>query len=242
MHQIDLSTSFTQNDPPMSVTQNDPPMSVTQNDPPTSVTQNNPSTSATQNDPPGVNQSDPSTSVHKGLVCDICNKVYKHHGSLHHHMKRMHKSNRPQTTGSETILCKEAECSFHCRDLAQLRQYLSLEHGIEMMTDSSLELKAKEKLLWHTTTATEELFSNQNVEVSITLNHKAHLEWMLIALQPCDMHARHLLEYTILVEVCHSHYGHTQTLGHDRLPEVARQRISGQLAQGVTFDGILNWR
>ena len=63
---------------------------------------------------------------------------------------------------------------------------------------------------------------------------------MLIALQPCDMHARHLLEYTILVEVCHSHYGHTQTLGHDRLPEVARQRISGQLAQGVTFDGILN--
>ena len=105
MHQIDLPTSFTQNDPPTSVTQNDPPTNVTQN------------------------------------------KVYKHHGSLHHHMKRMHKSNRPQTTGSETILCKEAECSFHCRDLAQLRQYLSLEHGIEMMTDSSLELKAKEKLL-----------------------------------------------------------------------------------------------
>ena len=51
---------------------------------------------------------------------------------------------------------------------------------------------------------------------------------------------RHLHEHTILVEVCHSHYGHTQTLGHLRLPEVARQRTSGQLAQGVTVKRILD--
>ena len=50
----------------------------------------------------------------------------------------------------------------------------------------------------------------------------------------------HLLEHTILVEVCHSRYGHTQTLGHLRLPEVARQKLSGQLAQGVTFERILD--
>ena len=79
--------------------------------------------------------SDPRTGVHKGLICGICNEVYKHRGSLHHHMKRVHKSDKPHTTGSESILCKEAECSFHCRHLAQLRQHLSLQHGIEMMTE-----------------------------------------------------------------------------------------------------------
>ena len=47
----------------------------------------------------------------------------------------------------------------------------------------------------------------------------------------------YLHEHTIMVEVCHSHYGHTQTLGHLRSPEVARQRICGQLAQGVTLKG-----
>ena len=99
------------------------------------VTQNDPPKSVTQNDPPSMNQSNPRTSAHKGLVCNICNKVYKHRGSLHHHMKRVHKNDKSHTTGSESILCKEAGCSFHCRHLAQLRQHLSLEHGIEMMTE-----------------------------------------------------------------------------------------------------------
>ena len=47
----------------------------------------------------------------------------------------MHKNDKSHTTGSESIPCKEAGCSFHCRHLAQLRQHLSLEHGIEMMTE-----------------------------------------------------------------------------------------------------------
>ena len=45
---------------------------------------------------------------------------------------------------------------------------------------------------------------------------------------------------SILVEVCHSHYGHSQTLGHLRLPDTTRQRIAGQLAQGVSFERILD--
>ena len=133
--QNDSPTSITQNDLPTNVNPSDPPTSVTQNDSPMSITHNDSTTSVTQNDPPAVNQSDPRTGVHKGLICGICNKVYKHRGSLHHHMKRVHKSDKPHTTGSESILCKEAECSFHCRHLAQLRQHLSLEHGIEMMTE-----------------------------------------------------------------------------------------------------------
>ena len=50
-------------------------------------------------------------------------------------MKQVHKNDKSHTTGSESILSKEAGCSFHCRHLAQLRQHLSLEHGLEMMTE-----------------------------------------------------------------------------------------------------------
>jgi len=45
---------------------------------------------------------------------------------------------------------------------------------------------------------------------------------------------------SILVEVCHSHYGHSQTSGHLRLPDTTHQRIAGQLAQGVSFERILD--
>ena len=284
--QNDSPTSITQNDLPTNVNPSDPPTSVTQNNAPMSITHNDSTTSVTQNDPPAVNQSDPRTGVHKGLICGICNKVYKHRGSLHHHMKRVHKSDKPHTTGSESILCKEAECSFHCRHLAQLRQHLSLEHGIEMMTEKKT-FKSDEGMCQQCMHVNERLseivplptefmewkeeyekdtkssftkvtgvkgkgettltyyYCNRSVFFQTKSAGKRHLKSQ--GSSKINAHCtaalivtHHLLEHTILVEVCHSHYGHTQTLGHLRLPEVARQKISGQLAQGVTFERILD--
>ena len=40
--------------------------------------------------------------------------------------------------------------------------------------------------------------------------------------------------------VCHTHYAHESRLGHIRLSEEDRLKIAGKLAQGVTFDKILD--
>lgn len=42
------------------------------------------------------------------------------------------------------------------------------------------------------------------------------------------------------VSVCKTHYGHTCSLGHTRLSESDRLTIVGQLAQGITFERILD--
>ena len=44
----------------------------------------------------------------------------------------------------------------------------------------------------------------------------------------------------IQVRVCHTHYGHSKSLGHLNLTTKDRQQIAGKLAQGVSFDKILN--
>ncbi len=45
---------------------------------------------------------------------------------------------------------------------------------------------------------------------------------------------------TLHVTICHTHYGHSQALGHLRLPQADRLKIGGQLAQGVEFGRILD--
>ena len=45
-------------------------------------------------------------------------------------VKRVHKAEKSYETG--LIMCKEMDCTFHCRHLTQLRQHLSIDHGIEM--------------------------------------------------------------------------------------------------------------
>ena len=44
----------------------------------------------------------------------------------------------------------------------------------------------------------------------------------------------------VQVKVCHTHYGHSKSLGHLNLSIADRQQIAGKLAQGVSFDQILN--
>ena len=45
---------------------------------------------------------------------------------------------------------------------------------------------------------------------------------------------------SVKAEVCHTHYAHETRLGHIRLSEEDRVKIAGKLAQGVTFDKILD--
>ena len=45
---------------------------------------------------------------------------------------------------------------------------------------------------------------------------------------------------SVKAEVCHAHYAHETRLGHIRLSEEDRVKIAGKLAQGVTFDKILD--
>ena len=40
--------------------------------------------------------------------------------------------------------------------------------------------------------------------------------------------------------MCHTHYGHSKSLGHLNLTTEDRQQIAGKLAQGVSFEKILN--
>ena len=47
-------------------------------------------------------------------------------------------------------------------------------------------------------------------------------------------------EKCIQVEVCNTHYGHNQDIGHLRIPAPERINIAAQLAQGVTFEKILD--
>ena len=44
----------------------------------------------------------------------------------------------------------------------------------------------------------------------------------------------------IQVKVCHTHHGHSKSLGHLNLTTEDRHQIAGKLAQGVSFDQILN--
>ena len=44
----------------------------------------------------------------------------------------------------------------------------------------------------------------------------------------------------ISAEICRTHYRHTNTLGHSRLPAVKRTEIAGQISQGITFQRILD--
>ena len=125
----------THTDPP---TDESPLMGETHTDPPTgeSPLMGETHTGKTDTNPPmGKTQSNLTTCQDfcKGFVCNICHQPYKHRGSLYHHMKRVHKSEKPSNTGS--ILCKEVECTFRCRYLIQLRQHLSADHGIEMKTE-----------------------------------------------------------------------------------------------------------
>ena len=45
---------------------------------------------------------------------------------------------------------------------------------------------------------------------------------------------------SVTAVVCHTHYAHESRLGHIRLSEEDRLKIAGKLAQGVTFDKILD--
>ena len=47
-------------------------------------------------------------------------------------------------------------------------------------------------------------------------------------------------KHAIYVRVCHTHYGHFKSLGHLRLSSEDRQHIAGKVAQGVTFERILD--
>ena len=45
---------------------------------------------------------------------------------------------------------------------------------------------------------------------------------------------------SIQVKLCHTHHGHSKSLGHLNLTTEDRHQIAGKLAQGVSFDQILN--
>ena len=62
---------------------------------------------------------------------------------------------------------------------------------------------------------------NQHCTASITLMHRNYTA-------------------SIGAEICHTHYGHTNSLGHIRLPESAHLSIANQLTIGVAFDRILD--
>ena len=47
-------------------------------------------------------------------------------------------------------------------------------------------------------------------------------------------------EACIHVRVCYSHYGHSKHLGHLKLSNEDRNHIAGKIAQGVTFERILD--
>ncbi len=47
-------------------------------------------------------------------------------------------------------------------------------------------------------------------------------------------------EGTISAIICKTHYGHSCRIGHIRLPQTDRLVIAGQVAQGVSFDRILD--
>ena len=49
-------------------------------------------------------------------------------------------------------------------------------------------------------------------------------------------------EQCIQVRICHTHYGHSKSIGHLKLSKEDRQHIAGKLAQGVTFERILDIR
>ena len=49
-----------------------------------------------------------------------------------------------------------------------------------------------------------------------------------------------LFDDSVNAEVHHTHYGHSQVLGHVRLPEADRLKIAGQLAQGIGFERVLD--
>ena len=42
-------------------------------------------------------------------------------------------------------------------------------------------------------------------------------------------------EQCIQVRICHTHYGHSKSIGQLKLSKEDRQHIAGKLAQGVTF-------
>ena len=44
----------------------------------------------------------------------------------------------------------------------------------------------------------------------------------------------------ISIKICRTHYGHTNTLGHLRLPATKRAEIAGQISQGITFQRIID--
>lgn len=70
----------------------------------------------------------PMNTTSESFPCKFCNARYNHRSSLFKHIKSCH-------TGESTeggMKCQEPRCKFTCRFLNQLRQHLTLNHGIDM--------------------------------------------------------------------------------------------------------------
>lgn len=205
-------------------------------------------------------QTNPNSKENKTChSCADCGKTYKHYSSLYKHRKQVHSATNP---GS--IKCQETGCAYNCHYLHHLRQHLTSAHHIAMEKDSvkfaSVEefqhwksMYEKDSRSWFVKSTGHKVVGDINVtyfycnrsgffssESSGMRSLKTQGTSKIDAHCTAGILLRLLEGGKVDIEVIKTHYGHAPDLGHIRIPSQDRLAIAGLIAQGVSFDKVLD--